>query len=359
MPRIVREAEIDWEGTTARGSGVVRALSTGSFELSSTIASRVDIVEGKTSPEELLAAAHATCFVTSLGSELARLGAPPERMHVRCTITMDEVEGSGHRIVALAHLRVGSRTGSGRRDVHRCRGGCRRGLPVLGADQGERYRHRRRDTRGGNVDGRSHRTRHLVGLAHGGRRDDHERGERRLRAARRHLGLARRGVGRPDEPGGAHRRSARSLLLDGALARPRPGRHAARQARRRRDRDLRSRDGHHEDRARRSERSVPGLDEPAFLHAARGREGGLPGLEGARRRSRDHARTRASPSRSVPSGDGDRAPRRRAGPLLRGGAGATVRSRGLQRPPPGCGRRQEAEGARDSEEAGRRVATGT
>ena len=100
MPRIVREAEIDWEGTTARGSGVVRAASTGSFELSATIASRIDVVEGKTSPEELLAAAHATCFVTSLGSELARLDAPPERMHVRCTITMDEVEAAGHRIVA-------------------------------------------------------------------------------------------------------------------------------------------------------------------------------------------------------------------------------------------------------------------
>jgi lipoyl-dependent peroxiredoxin len=100
MPRIVREAEIDWVGTTARGSGVVRAKSTGSFELSATIASRIDVVEGKTSPEELLAAAHATCFVTSLGSELARLGAPPERMHVRCTVTMDEVEGAGHRIVA-------------------------------------------------------------------------------------------------------------------------------------------------------------------------------------------------------------------------------------------------------------------
>ena len=40
MPRIVREAEIDWEGTTARGSGVVRAASTGAFELSATIASR-------------------------------------------------------------------------------------------------------------------------------------------------------------------------------------------------------------------------------------------------------------------------------------------------------------------------------
>jgi lipoyl-dependent peroxiredoxin len=99
VPRIVREAEIDWVGTTARGSGVVRAASTGSFELPSTIAARVDVVEGKTSPEELLAAAHATCFVTSLGSELARVGTPPERMSVRCTITMDEVEGAGHRIV--------------------------------------------------------------------------------------------------------------------------------------------------------------------------------------------------------------------------------------------------------------------
>src|SRR5688572_2539761 len=102
MPRIVREAEIDWEGTTARGSGVVRAVSTGSFELPATIASRVEVVEGKTSPEELLAAAHATCFVTSLGSELARVGTPPERMVVHCTITMDEVEGGHHRIVRSA-----------------------------------------------------------------------------------------------------------------------------------------------------------------------------------------------------------------------------------------------------------------
>jgi osmotically inducible protein OsmC len=102
VPRIVREAEIDWTGTTARGSGVVRAASTGSFQLEATIASRIAVEAGKTSPEELLAAAHATCFVTSLGSELARVGTPPERMHVHCTITMDEVEGQGHVIVASA-----------------------------------------------------------------------------------------------------------------------------------------------------------------------------------------------------------------------------------------------------------------
>ncbi len=112
MPCIVREAEIVWEGTTARGSGVVAAVSSGAFALPTTIASRVaSDPEGKTSPEELLAAAHAACFVTSLGSELAHAGTPPERLEVRCTITMDEVEGAGHRIVSSAIAASGSAPG--------------------------------------------------------------------------------------------------------------------------------------------------------------------------------------------------------------------------------------------------------
>jgi len=102
MPRIVREANVTWEGTAARGYGVVGAASSGAFELPITIASRVGDPEGKTSPEELLAAAHASCFVTSLGGELARAGTPPEHLEVVCTITMDEVEGMGHRIVSSA-----------------------------------------------------------------------------------------------------------------------------------------------------------------------------------------------------------------------------------------------------------------
>lgn len=102
MPRIAREADATWEGTVARGAGVVSATSSGAFELPVTLASRIAMPEGKTSPEELLAAAHASCFITSLGSELARAGTPAERLEVHCTITMDEVEGMGHRIVASA-----------------------------------------------------------------------------------------------------------------------------------------------------------------------------------------------------------------------------------------------------------------
>ncbi|HEX4745605.1 MAG TPA: OsmC family peroxiredoxin [Gaiellaceae bacterium] len=102
MPRIVRVADVEWTGTVSRGSGVVSATSSGAFDLPVTLASRVAEPEGKTSPEELLAAAHASCFVTSLGSELHRAGAPAESVHVTCTITMDEVEGKGHLIVHSA-----------------------------------------------------------------------------------------------------------------------------------------------------------------------------------------------------------------------------------------------------------------
>jgi osmotically inducible protein OsmC len=112
MPRIVREVDIAWEGTLSRGAGVVRAASSGAFELPVTIASRVAEPEGKTSPEELLAAAHATCFVTSLAGELAKAGTPPEHLDVHCLVTMDEVEGIGHRIVSSALSARGTAPGA-------------------------------------------------------------------------------------------------------------------------------------------------------------------------------------------------------------------------------------------------------
>ena len=99
MPRIERSAEVVWEGNVARGRGLISA-ATGAFtELPYTLATRVGNPEGKTSPEELLAAAHAACFTTSLASELVQAGTPPGRLEVDCRIVMDEVEGQGHQIV--------------------------------------------------------------------------------------------------------------------------------------------------------------------------------------------------------------------------------------------------------------------
>lgn len=99
MPRIERSATVEWEGNVARGKGTITA-DTGAFSgLPYTLASRIGNPEGKTSPEELLAAATAGCFTTSLGSELARDGTPPGRLEVHCRIVMDEVPGEGHQIV--------------------------------------------------------------------------------------------------------------------------------------------------------------------------------------------------------------------------------------------------------------------
>jgi osmotically inducible protein OsmC len=101
MPRIVREADVSWAGNVARGEGRISAATSRAFsELPYSLATRVGAAEGRTSPEELLAAAHAACYAMSLASELSDAGSPPERLDVRCTITMDEVEGAGHRIVA-------------------------------------------------------------------------------------------------------------------------------------------------------------------------------------------------------------------------------------------------------------------
>ena len=103
MPRIVRDADVAWEGNLARGLGALPAATSGAFiGLSYSLPTRVGDPEGKTSPEELLAAAHGGCFTMSLAGELTGAGTPPGRLDVHCRITMDEVEGRGHLIVHSA-----------------------------------------------------------------------------------------------------------------------------------------------------------------------------------------------------------------------------------------------------------------
>jgi osmotically inducible protein OsmC len=105
MPRIERTAQVVWEGNVARGNGSMTAGS-GAFDgLPYSLPARIAAVEGKTSPEELLAAAHAGCLTMGIATELTQAGAPPERLEVSCRIVMDEVEGQGHQIVA-SHVTV-------------------------------------------------------------------------------------------------------------------------------------------------------------------------------------------------------------------------------------------------------------
>jgi osmotically inducible protein OsmC len=99
MPRIERTAEAIWTGSVARGSGTIAGLSSGAFRLTYDEPTRVADPAGNTSPEELIAAAHAGCFAMSLAAELSRLRVQPERVSVQATCVMDEVEGRGHLVV--------------------------------------------------------------------------------------------------------------------------------------------------------------------------------------------------------------------------------------------------------------------
>jgi lipoyl-dependent peroxiredoxin len=100
VPRVRRGANVVWEGNLARGGGRITA-ETGAFaKLPYSAVTRVGTPEGKTSPEELLAAAHAGCYAMSLAGELATAATPAERLEVRAVVTLDEVAGNGHRIVA-------------------------------------------------------------------------------------------------------------------------------------------------------------------------------------------------------------------------------------------------------------------
>jgi len=94
MPIATREAEIVWEGPLASGTGTLSSGSGALGQLPVTWASRTERPDGKTSPEELIAAAHASCFAMALSLMLGDNHTPPERLAVNAACTLDEVDGA-------------------------------------------------------------------------------------------------------------------------------------------------------------------------------------------------------------------------------------------------------------------------
>jgi lipoyl-dependent peroxiredoxin len=88
-----RTAETIWEGGLARGHGIIRPDSNAFDELPVTWAARTEDPGGKTSPEELAAAAHSSCFAMALTVCLGERDIQPERLAVSSTVTLDGVDG--------------------------------------------------------------------------------------------------------------------------------------------------------------------------------------------------------------------------------------------------------------------------
>ena len=90
---ITRFAETVWNGDLVSGSGSINYVSSGSFtRLPVTWASRTEAHDGRTSPEELIASAHASCFSMALSSRLAKNGTPATSLDVKAVITFDKGE---------------------------------------------------------------------------------------------------------------------------------------------------------------------------------------------------------------------------------------------------------------------------
>ena len=89
-----RRAEATWQGSLMDGSGRIENVTSGVLGgLDVTWASRSEEPGGRTSPEELIAAAHATCFSMALANGLAQEGHAPDRLDTSATVTFQPGEG--------------------------------------------------------------------------------------------------------------------------------------------------------------------------------------------------------------------------------------------------------------------------
>ena len=99
MATFSRFVDVDWKGSVTEGTGQTKAGS-GAFNLPVTFPSRIGESGGKTSPEELMAAAHAACYAMALNGTLGRTeGVSVDRTTVRATITADKGD-AGIKIVS-------------------------------------------------------------------------------------------------------------------------------------------------------------------------------------------------------------------------------------------------------------------
>ena len=132
----VRRAEATWNGDLMTGSGVVSATSSGAFiDLPVSWASRTETPDGRTSPEELVAAAHAACFCMALSAGLGRAGTPPESLEVSASVTFEQIEG-GWKVASSALTVTGRVPGIDAQAFQEAAEGARDGCPISGALKG-------------------------------------------------------------------------------------------------------------------------------------------------------------------------------------------------------------------------------
>ena len=132
----IRRAETTWSGDLASGAGTVSAVTSNVFaDLPVTWAARTESSGGKTSPEELLAAAHSACFSMALSARLGKAGTPAERLSVAAEVTFDKLE-SGWKVASSAITVSGRIPGISADDFRALAESARDGCPISVALKG-------------------------------------------------------------------------------------------------------------------------------------------------------------------------------------------------------------------------------
>jgi len=128
-------AEAVWEGDLPHGHGRVKGTSGGLGETSVSWAARTGTASGLTTPEELLAAAHAACYSMALSAGLGRQQKPPERLRVSATATFDKV-GDGWKVTTMEITVVGKVPGLSAAEFEAAAKAAGEGCPISGALKG-------------------------------------------------------------------------------------------------------------------------------------------------------------------------------------------------------------------------------
>jgi lipoyl-dependent peroxiredoxin len=121
-----RSATTVWNGSLIEGAGRVELESSGLGGFDVTWASRAEEPAGRTSPEELIAAAHSSCFSMALSNALAKAGTPPESLETKAEVTFQPGEG-----ITGSHITVrGTVPGMSAEEFEEAAEGAKTGCPV-------------------------------------------------------------------------------------------------------------------------------------------------------------------------------------------------------------------------------------
>jgi osmotically inducible protein OsmC len=136
MATFARHVDVDWTGTLMEGNGTAKA-GTGAFSVPVTFPSRIaEKGDGKTTPEEFMAASHAVCYAMVLVNTIGKQGGKASRVHVTATVTGDKSD-AGLKVVS-SHLKavVEGLEGIDRGKIQELATGAEKGCPISNAIRG-------------------------------------------------------------------------------------------------------------------------------------------------------------------------------------------------------------------------------